>query len=218
MQDRRVMAYRCSCSLERHTPRLIALTGGPGAGKTAALEVVRRSFCPHVLVLPESASILFRGGFPRHDSVAGRCAVQRAIYRTQAELERLAREESNAGLVLCDRGTVDSEAYWDGPPGSFWREVGSTAADELARYAAVIHLRTPTEEGGYDHENPLRTETAEQARVLDRRIFEVWSAHPARTVIDSRPSFIDKLHATIAAIRREVPRCCRGEDAGGLVP
>ena len=40
----------------------MVLTGGPGAGKTAVLEVVRRTFCEHVTVLPEAASILFMGG------------------------------------------------------------------------------------------------------------------------------------------------------------
>jgi predicted ATPase len=203
----------CGCDEARHAPRRIALTGGPGAGKTAVLEVVQRHFCEHVIVLPEAASILFRGGFPRHESPAGRHAAQRAIYRTQVELERLACEESRAAIVLCDRGTIDSEAYWDGAPGSFWAEVGSTRAAELARYAAVIHLRTPSADGGYDHENPLRIETAEQALAIDRRIFEVWAAHPARTVIASEASFIDKLRAAIEAIRREVPPCCRPDAA-----
>ena len=39
--------------------------GRPGAGKTAVLELIQRSFCGHVRVLPESAGILFGGGFPR---------------------------------------------------------------------------------------------------------------------------------------------------------
>ena len=37
----------CECS-EPHARRKIALTGGPGAGKTAVLELVRQSFCKHV--------------------------------------------------------------------------------------------------------------------------------------------------------------------------
>ncbi len=31
----------------------MVLTGGPGAGKTAILELVRRTLCPHVALLPE---------------------------------------------------------------------------------------------------------------------------------------------------------------------
>jgi predicted ATPase len=187
--------------------RFIAVTGGPGAGKTAVLEVAQRQFCEHVLVLPEAASILFRGGFPRGASDAGHRAVQRTIYRVQVELERLAVDESRAEVVLCDRGTVDGAAYWPGPPGSFWPDVGTTRDAELARYAAVIHLRTPTADGGYEQRNPLRVETAAQALELDRRIFEAWSGHPARTVVDTTASFVAKLEAALDAIRREVRAC-----------
>jgi hypothetical protein len=199
----------CSCEVGLHAPRFIAVTGGPGAGKTAVLEVVQRQFCDHVIVLPESASILFHGGFPRIDAPPGHRAIQRGIYHVQVELERLALEQGTAAVVLCDRGTVDGAAYWPGSADSFWRDVGTTAAAELGRYAAVLHLRTPPPDGGYDRSNPLRVETPEQARVLDARILEAWAAHPARTVVDSAPAFLDKLHAAIEMIRRHVPACCQ---------
>lgn len=38
----------------RHKRKTIVLTGGPGAGKTAVLELVRQQFCAHVEVLPEA--------------------------------------------------------------------------------------------------------------------------------------------------------------------
>ncbi|HVY44872.1 MAG TPA: AAA family ATPase, partial [Minicystis sp.] len=85
---------------------LIVLTGGPGAGKTAVLEVVRKHFCDHVEVLSESAGIVFGGGFPRRSTPAAKRAAQRAIFGVQREIERLAIEESRADLVLCDRGTL----------------------------------------------------------------------------------------------------------------
>ena len=46
----------CGCKAG-HQPRRLVLTGGPGAGKTAALELVRRTFCPHVVLVPEAAGI-----------------------------------------------------------------------------------------------------------------------------------------------------------------
>jgi hypothetical protein len=58
----------------------VVITGGPGAGKTAVLELVARSFCPHVAILPEAATIVFGGGFPRHTTTVGLMAAQRAIY------------------------------------------------------------------------------------------------------------------------------------------
>ncbi len=51
----------CACR-QRHDMRRIVLTGGPGAGKTAVLELVRQEFCAHVTVLPEAAGIVFGGG------------------------------------------------------------------------------------------------------------------------------------------------------------
>ena len=57
------MPKTCDCS-ETHKTRRVVLTGGPGAGKTAVLELIRQNFCKHVKVLPESAGILFGGGIP----------------------------------------------------------------------------------------------------------------------------------------------------------
>src|SRR5688500_11067731 len=99
------MATRCECAPSSHDAKLVVLTGGPGAGKTAVLEAVRRSFCRHIGVLPEAASILFGGGFPRRDTPAARACGQRAIFRVQAELERMALDEREAAVALCDRGT-----------------------------------------------------------------------------------------------------------------
>ncbi len=48
----------CECA-SAHATRRIVLTGGPGAGKTALLELIRQSFCEHVTVLPEAASVIF---------------------------------------------------------------------------------------------------------------------------------------------------------------
>ena len=59
----------CECS-DVHQQRRVVLTGGPGAGKTALLELIRQSFCAHVRVLPEAASVVFGGGFPREDDTA----------------------------------------------------------------------------------------------------------------------------------------------------
>ena len=145
----------CDCT-ETHVPRRIVLTGGPGAGKTAALELIRRaSFCEHVQILPEAAGIVFGGGFPRTRHVAARKAAQRAIFHVQRELEEAARAE-NAAVTLCDRGTVDGAAYWPGPD-DYFAGVGTTLAEELRRYDTVIHLRTPPL-GNYNHHNRLLDE------------------------------------------------------------
>lgn len=132
----------CDCT-EKHERRRVVLTGGPGAGKTAVLELIRLFFCVHLKALKESAGIVFGGGFPRGETVVLRQAAQRAIYHVQRELETTADAE-NAALVLCDRGTVDGAAYWPGP-GDLWsahprRFVVESSPDFLtkASYALAI--------------------------------------------------------------------------------
>jgi len=197
---------RCGCDFV-HRPRRVVLTGGPGAGKTAVLEVLRRAMCKHVHVLPEAAGIVFGGGFPRGTTPALRRPAQRAIYHVQRELEATT-VDVNAAIVVCDRGTVDSLAYWPGP-GELWSEVGTTSGDELARYDAVIHLRTPPRGGGYNHDNPLRIETAAEAAAIDERIVAAWARHPHRFEVPATLAFVAKVARTLALVHRELPACCR---------
>ena len=135
--------HPCSCERKRHKPKLVVLTGGPGGGKTAILEMARRYFCRHVVLLPEAASIVFTGGFPRLASDAGKRASQHAIFTVQREMEHLAAAEEDAAVILCDRGTVDGLAYWPGTSRGLFGRHATTLAEELARYAAVIHVETP---------------------------------------------------------------------------
>ena len=79
----------CGCA-NAHGIRRVVLTGGPGAGKTAVLELVKQSFCRHVMVLPESAGIVFGGGFPRRRDMMSAQAVKRANFYVQRELENAA--------------------------------------------------------------------------------------------------------------------------------
>lgn len=215
----------CACAEERHACRLVVLTGGPGAGKTATLEVVRRHFCRHIAVLPEAASIVFGGGFPRRDDPTYLRAAQRAIFHVQRELERAVIEAGETAVALCDRGTVDGLAYWNEAPDLYWRDVGSTRDLELARYAAVIHLRTPREDQGYDHRNPVRIESAGQAALMDARIAQAWEGHPRHFFVESSDDFLAKLAQVVTLVRAEVPGCCRshtveeiGEPSGGAKP
>src|ERR1044071_6103281 len=154
----------CPCA-RTHSPRLVVITGGPGAGKTALLEVVQRDLCHHVAVLPEAASILWRGQFPRHSTIAGRKAAQRAIVRVQLEMQRMTIEEGRAALIVCDRGTLDGLGYWPGSEREYFDDIASTRQDELARYATVIHMRTPSLDHGH-LPSQFRIESAAEAALI----------------------------------------------------
>lgn len=195
----------CACS-QAHPARTIVVTGGPGAGKTAVLELLRNSICPHVHLVPESAGLLFGGGFPRDGTTATRRSAQRAIFHVQRELECIASGGSPA-LVVCDRGTVDGAAYWPGTSDLF-TAVGTTWSQELARYEAVIHLRVP-DAAHYRRTNPLRIETAAEAAAIDERLLTLWAPHPRRVVIDARSDFVEKARAAIDTVLAAIPPCCR---------
>ena len=197
----------CQCATT-HKRRRVVLTGGPGAGKTAVLELIRQSFCEHVKVLPEAAGVIFGGGFPREDDPECKRAAQRAIFFVQRELENTG-DSHNPTIVLCDRGTLDGLAYWPGSVDEFLSSVGTTLDEQLARYDAVIHLRTPAPDHGYNHQNPLRTESAAAAAEIDVKILQAWQAHPRRFVIESTSAFLDKAAKAIDILRGEMPECCR---------
>src|SRR5690606_8421199 len=65
----------------------IVLTGGPGGGKTTAADLYRREIGPEVVIVPEAATLLYMGGFPRSNEVGVKEATQRAIYHVQKNLE-----------------------------------------------------------------------------------------------------------------------------------
>jgi predicted ATPase len=196
----------CDCS-EVHKRRRVVLTGGPGAGKTAVLELIRQYFCKHVMVLPETAGIVYGGGFPRSTLPEVRQAAQRAIYHVQRELETAA-ETSDSAVILCDRGTVDGSTYWVGS-GDLWSSVGTTLQEQIARYDTVIHLRTPGPQNGYNYQNPLRIETPEDAAIIDERILHAWESHPRRFVIEPSANFLSKAARALEILRAEMPECCR---------
>lgn len=186
------------------TVRFIVLTGGPGAGKTAVMEAARQIFANEVAILPEAASIVYSGGFPRNGTIPSVHAAQRAIASVQRELEQFTLDDRSAPVALCDRGIADGAAYWPEGPLAFYASIGIPAVQVFARYSTVIHLRTPSLELGYNNSNPMRTESADEAIALDRRIERVWQGHPNRLVVPATETFTEKLEHVTALIRSEL--------------
>lgn len=184
--------------------RLVVVTGGPGAGKTAILEIARQRYRGRAVVLPEAASVLFGGGFPRRSEEPWQRAAQRGIYHVQRQLERAAFEATKQEIILCDRGTLDGLAYWPEGDDGLLVDVGSTRAAELARYAVVIHLRPPPE-SAFNHQNPLRTENFRQALAIDAVVEQGWSSHPARYFVPSTEDFLSKVHDAMELLDGIVP-------------
>ncbi|MGB1016947.1 MAG: AAA family ATPase, partial [Nannocystaceae bacterium] len=163
----------------RHMCR-IALTGGPGGGKTTAADMLRREIGERVVVVPESATMLFSGGFPRCEEAVGRRSVQQAIFHVQRNLEDLQSARFPGRVLLCDRGTIDGAAYWPNEdPDAFFNQVGTSLESELRRYDAVLFFETAAV-GNFSIEtgNPVRTESNREAVALDERLRKLWQQHP----------------------------------------
>lgn len=180
----------------------IVLTGGPGGGKTTAADLFRRELGPRVVIVPEAATILFGGGFPRVEDTDARRAAQTAIFHVQRNLEDTQSAAYPDRVLLCDRGTVDGAAYWPGEPDGFFRAMGTTREVEHQRYDAVVFFETAAV-GGISIEggNPVRTEGLDQARELDQRLRSVWTGHPRFYLVPHSPSFLQKINIGLAILQ-----------------
>lgn len=179
----------------------IVLTGGPGGCKTTAADLFRREIGEQVVVVPEAATMLFAGGFPRVSEARARRSAQRAIYHVQRNLEDVQSARYPERILLCDRGTVDGAAYWPDEPGEFFEAVGSTEAEELARYDAVIFFESAAVGGiAIEGGNPVRIESNEEALHLDHRLRALWSKHPKFVVVRHNPSFFRKITFGLTAL------------------
>ena len=184
----------------------IVLTGGPGGGKTTAADLFRREIGKSVVIVPETATMLFTGGFPRVGEPKARAATQRAIFHAQVALEDIQGALYPGRVLLCDRGTIDGAAFWpEEAPQGFFETMETTLDEELLRYDAVIFFESAAVgdisiEGG----NPARTESNEQARLLDMRLRQVWSKHPNFHFIPHSTSFFAKLRDGLGQLQEIV--------------
>ncbi|NNE74545.1 MAG: AAA family ATPase [Acidimicrobiales bacterium] len=186
----------------------VVVTGGPGGGKTTAADLFRREIGERVIVVPEAATLLFSGGFPRPDEPEAARSAQTAIYHVQRNLENIQSARYPNRLQVCDRGTVDSGAYWpDGPdgPDGFFEMVGSSLEAELSRYDAVIFFESAACGGlGFESENRFRTESQEQAAELDHKLRSLWRNHPRFMLIPHTTSFFRKMTMALGLLESEV--------------
>lgn len=183
----------------------VVLTGGPGGGKTTAADLYRREIGEDVVIVPEAATLLYLGGFPREGENGVRRATQRAIYQVQMNLEDAQSEHYRSRVLLCDRGTVDGAVYWPGEPEEFFTHVGSSLEKELARYDAVLFFETAAV-GGISIEggNPTRVESIAEALVLDQKLRKLWSQHQNFIFVPHDKSFIKKVNSGLTELAKIV--------------
>jgi predicted ATPase len=188
--------------------KVIVVTGGPGGGKTTALDLFQRELKTAVKVVPEAATMLFGHGLDRETGNADGKLLQQSIYKMQISLEGIFRDFYADRLLICDRGTLDGLAYWPDGEQSFLDSVGTTFEAELARYGAVIFFQTAAVHGeDVKSNNPYRTEDSRTAVALDEKLRQVWSRHPHFHFIPTELSFMAKINhglKTIAGVLKQM--------------
>lgn len=184
----------------RHRCRIV-LTGGPGGGKTTAVDLFRREIGEGVVVVPEAATLMFNGGFPRYAELDAVRHSKRAIYHVQRNLEDIQSTRYPDRILLCDRGTIDGAAYWPESDGDFFEALGTSLEEELARYDGVIFFESAAVGGlGIEGGNPARRESLAEAAALDARLRTFWSQHERFVLVHHHPSFLRKISVGLAIL------------------
>ncbi len=191
---------------------MIAISGGPCAGKSSFLEEAGRWLAEHgitAVVVPEAATKLINAGVTPWD--VGIEAFQRRILRaTQRRIRRYKRVIERSGrtnvVLFVDRGLLDCEAYCGEPMfRSLLSELGLNRVLAMEDYLMVIHLVTAAdgaEEFYTLGNNAARIETPEQARALDHKSRHAWRGHRHLSVIDNRTDFPRKMQRAVSAMKR----------------
>lgn len=192
---------------------VVALTGGPCAGKTTILSVISQKAANMgwaIYFVQEAATRLIEQGMKLKEAVAEKnrnrvMEYEEEIIRCSLEdlqrMKRCAALEDCDALIVCDRGIPDVRAYLPmGEQGDQWyrlllAEVGLSESGAFALYDGVIKLTTAADgaEAFYTlANNKTRDEPPDVARQLDKEIERAYLGHLHLRVVDNSTDFEGK--------------------------
>ena len=200
-------------SQDNKTIYKIVITGGPCGGKTSSLRRIKNAFEKKgylVLSVDETATQLFNCGAELY-----KCSKKKKEeYQYQLAKLMFAKEDAIYGiaqtlkkkkiLIVCDRGALDNQVYIEKKAfNELLDKLHTTEAKLLDRYDAVFHLVTAAN-GAEEHYgtqgNEKRSESAEEAIVLDTKLIGAWNGHPHIRIIDNKTDFDQKMRILIHEI------------------
>lgn len=201
----------------------VVITGGSAGGKSSVLAVLCKRLdatrIPHAVV-PESATAVLQAGIC--PAANGQIAFQYTVFHRQLRMERQKmrtllrgtpvpseddlRKPFLPGLLLCDRGLADSDAYLRGTAyDTICRAAGLSAKKVFARYHTVLFLDTiATEPELLSHLSPedgnLWRLEKDTDSLLDAnaRTWQAWQAHPCIHRIPVYANISEKADAAAA--------------------
>ena len=193
---------KLNVSKEQKIVKLV-LTGGPCAGKTTAMSWIQSNFEKQgykVMFIPETATELITGGLAPWD-LSTAYDYQKMVFKDQITKEDIYMEcAKKMGydkiLIVCDRGLMDNKAYMNEEEYQrVLRDFNISKSKIMDRYDVVFHLVSAAKgaEEYYNLDNEARTETVEQASMLDDKIINAWTGHPHFRIIDNSCDFEDKM-------------------------
>ena len=195
-------------------PLVVALTGGPAAGKSSALTSLRARFSNvdiQVITVPETATHFFTNSDGMQvlgADVVDEVRMQRIFFEYQlaqedAFLELARLQSTKPALLVLDRCALDSRVFLGDEK---WLQMltlpGKRKFSEpvlLRRYDVLIHLHTCAGHAEYswgiDSSNPTRHHSADDAKALDERTGWVIHDHTWRRVAPYMTSLEEHMEA-----------------------
>ncbi|MFO0764807.1 MAG: AAA family ATPase [Patescibacteria group bacterium] len=192
---------------------MIVLTGGPCSGKSTSMRELQDQY-PKLAFVPEVATLVIAhaGIKPPLGDEVGMAKFQRLIYGVQRAFEHAAQDQAirdGKKAIILDRGSMDNAAYVPGGVDGLAKILQTSAADEYARYHAVLCLSQPSREV-YEQmkvNNPARSEDYETAEGLSGRIQASWGSHVRYHRIPTGKSWdevSDAVHGVIRQLLNEL--------------
>lgn len=203
-----------------HITRIV-LTGGPCAGKTTTLAEIINHFTAkgyQVFAIPEVPTLFTQAGMnyltPNKELFfEGEKATLEVQLLLEDRFYRMAQACDKPCLIVFDRGTMDISAYMQP---EMWEKItaslGTSTAQLHTRYEVVFHLKTAAHGADKYYNTITNAQRYEQAneeglrtaRLLDDKVFEAWTGHPHRMVIDTHEDFGYKMHLVIKGIEESL--------------
>jgi len=174
------------------------LAGSPGSGKTKSIEFLQKKLPEmgyKVYAVQETATELIKSGVDRKDPQFPYYNFSLMLYR-ELLFEKIARENKENAIILCDRGRMDAKAYRGEAVFEQILQKSNVASERevLASYDGVLFLQSTAD--GLPNEylmDDIRIESPDQAVQLQNKLMKVWQAHPNFMFIKNTERFNEKL-------------------------
>ncbi len=189
----------------------IALSGGPCAGKSTALQYLKaelEKLGQTVFTLNECATQLMNEG--KTPDNMGVFEFHSLLFETQLKNENSLIEKAKAlnksrVILIFDRGLLDNRAYVSGDYFELYAGRFDLNEEKIRnRYDAVFHMVTAADgaENYYSSKtNPERCESIGEARQLDTELLALWTGTAHLRIIDNSTGFDRKLERLLGEVK-----------------